>query len=67
MVLGSIVLVLVQAGIGMVVNLDVTIPAHHRGAHPSNYFAGSVHSVGWAIAHGPITGTPRDGVNHCLT
>jgi hypothetical protein len=52
MVLGAIVLTLVQAGIGMTVNLYVTVPAHHPGAHPSSYFGGSVHSVGWAIAHG---------------
>jgi hypothetical protein len=54
MVLGAIVLVLVQAGIGMVVNLYVTIPAHHPGAHPSNYFGGSFHSLAWAIAHGAL-------------
>jgi hypothetical protein len=52
LVLGAIVLTLVQAGIGMDVNLYVTVPAHHPGAHPSSYFGGSVHSVGWAIAHG---------------
>ena len=52
MVLGAIVLTLVQAGIGMDVNLYVTVPARHPGAHPASYFGGSVHSVGWAIAHG---------------
>jgi hypothetical protein len=52
MVLGAIVLVLAQTGIGMDVNLYVTIPAHHPGAKPASYFTGSVHSVGWAIAHG---------------
>ena len=50
--LGAVVLVLVQAGIGMVVNLDVTIPAHHPGARPANYFSGSASSIGWAITHG---------------
>ena len=45
-------LVLVQAGIGMIVNLDETIPAHHPGAHPSNYFTGSARSVAWAVSHG---------------
>jgi hypothetical protein len=54
MVLGAIVLVLVQAGIGMDVNLFVTIPAHHPGAPPSSYFGGSFHSVVWSIAHGAI-------------
>jgi hypothetical protein len=55
MLLGAIVLVLVQAGLGMVVNLYVKVPAHHPGAHPANYFAGSLHSVAWAIAHGAAT------------
>jgi hypothetical protein len=55
MLLGAILLVLVQAGLGMVVNLYVTVPAHHPGAHPANYFAGSLHSLAWAIAHGPAT------------
>jgi hypothetical protein len=44
--------VLIQASIGMVVNLDVTIPAHHPGARPSNYLSGSASSIGWAITHG---------------
>jgi hypothetical protein len=52
MILGAILLVLVQAGIGMDVNLYVTVPSSHPGAHPSNYFAGSFHSVVWAIGHG---------------
>jgi hypothetical protein len=52
MLLAAILLVLVQAGLGMAVNLYVTVPAHHPGAHPANYFAGSIHSVTWAIAHG---------------
>ena len=51
-VLGVSVLVLVQAGIGMIVNLDETIPAHHPGAQPSNYFTGSARSVAWAVSHG---------------
>ena len=47
-------LILVQAGIGMYVNLYVTIPAKHPGANPpfSNYLGGSSHSVAWALAHG---------------
>jgi hypothetical protein len=52
MLLAAILLVLVQAGLGMVVNLYVTVPAHHPGARAANYFAGSLHSVTWAIAHG---------------
>jgi hypothetical protein len=55
MLLAAILLVLVQAGLGMVVNLYVTGPAQHAGAHSANYFAGSLHSVAWAIAHGPAT------------
>jgi hypothetical protein len=54
MVFGAILLILVQAGIGMAVNLYVTVPAHHPGARPSDYFSGSFHSVVWAIAHGPV-------------
>lgn len=45
-------LTLVQAGLGTVVNLYVTVPAQHPGAHPASYFSGSLHSVGWAIGHG---------------
>ncbi len=52
MLLAAILLVLVQSALGMDVNLYVTVPAHHPGAHAGNYFAGSLHSVGWAIAHG---------------
>lgn len=54
MVLGALVLVLVQAGIGMDVNLFVTIPARHPGARPSSYLGGSFHGVVWSIAHGAI-------------
>jgi hypothetical protein len=52
MILGAIVLVLVQSGIGMDVNLFVAIPSQHPGARPSSYFSGSVRSVAWAVAHG---------------
>ncbi len=55
MLLGAILLALVQAGLGMIVNLYVTVPAHHPGAHPVNYFAGSLHSVASAITHGATT------------
>jgi hypothetical protein len=47
------VLVLIQAAIGMFVNLYVTIPAHHPGVRPANYFGGSARSVAWAVTHGP--------------
>jgi hypothetical protein len=52
--LGALLLVLVQAGIGMVVNLNVTIPSHHSGAHASDYFGGSFRSVVWSIGHGAV-------------
>ncbi len=54
MVLGATVLLLVQSGIGMDVNLFVTIPAGHPGARPSNYLGGSVSSIAWAIGHGAL-------------
>jgi hypothetical protein len=54
MAFGATLLVLVQAAIGMVVNLYVAVPTRHPGAHPSEYFGGSFHSVAWAIAHGAV-------------
>ncbi len=45
-------LVLAQAAIGVIVNLYVTIPTRHPGAHPSGYLGGSFHSIVWAIGHG---------------
>jgi hypothetical protein len=50
--LGVILVLLVQASVGMVVNLDVSVPVHHPGARPSNYLTGSLQSVAWAIGHG---------------
>jgi hypothetical protein len=52
LILGAVLSVLAEAGIGMVVNLYVTIPSRHPGEHPSDYSAGSFQSVNWAIAHG---------------
>lgn len=54
MLLTVILLTLIQAAIGMMVNLFVAIPRRHPGAEPSNYLAGSFHSVVWAVAHGPL-------------
>jgi hypothetical protein len=53
-VLGAMLLILVQAGIGMYVNLYVTVPLNHPGANPpfSNYLGGSMHSLAWALGHG---------------
>jgi hypothetical protein len=45
---------LAQFVLGMAANLFVTIPAHHPGARPGDYFAGSGQSVGWAISSGPL-------------
>lgn len=52
MTLGAIAVVLVQAALGMGVNLYVAVPAHHPGSRPSSYLAGSYHSVVWAIGSG---------------
>jgi hypothetical protein len=48
----TMILLLVQASLGMVVNLDVAIPDNHSGAQPSSYFSGSFRSVTWAVGHG---------------
>jgi hypothetical protein len=55
MTLATAVLVVIQAAIGMVVNLYVTVPAHHPGAHPANYISGSARSLTWAIGSGAIS------------
>lgn len=54
MVFAATLLLLVQSAIGIGVNLYVAIPPRHPGAHPSNYFTGSLHGVVWAIAHGAV-------------
>ncbi len=54
MTLLAAVLVVVQTAIGMVVNLYVTVPPHHSGAQPANYFTGSLQSVAWAVDHGAV-------------
>jgi hypothetical protein len=51
MTLGAVCLLVVQSGIGMAANLYVIVPNHHSGAHPSNYFSGSVNSIGWALSN----------------
>lgn len=51
-VLLALVTVLAQAALGMVVNLYVKIPPSHPGAHPGDYFSGSLSSIGWAIGQG---------------
>jgi len=52
MSLGAVLALLVQSGFGVAVNLYVTIPKHHAGANPSNYFSGSMRSLVWAMSHG---------------
>jgi hypothetical protein len=52
MTLGIAFLVIAQTAIGVIVNLYVTVPAHHPGARPANYFDGSLRSIAWAIGHG---------------
>lgn len=52
MLVTVVLAILAQASLGMAVNLYVAVPARHPGAKPSDYFAGSYHSVVWAIGHG---------------
>lgn len=54
MTLGIALLLVAQIAVGMVVNLYVTIPVHHPGTLPANYFTGSARSVAWAIGHGAL-------------
>lgn len=50
---GLIIALVAQFLIGMLVNLFVTIPDSHPGSKPTEYFAGSLQSVAWAISSGP--------------
>jgi hypothetical protein len=54
MTFGTVCIILLQSGIGMAANLYVIIPGSHPGAHPSDYFTGSVRSIGWAMSNGAI-------------
>src|SRR5262252_4750766 len=49
-----ILLLLVQFGIGMGINLFVGITRSHPGAQAHEFFSGAARSVSWAIAHGPL-------------
>ena len=42
-------LLVAQFLVGMAVNLFVTIPKHHPGARPPEYFSGALQSVTWAL------------------
>jgi hypothetical protein len=44
-----LVLLAAQFLLGMAVNLFVTIPTHHPGANPPEYFSGVFQSVSWAV------------------
>ena len=48
------VMLLVQFGFGMEINLFVGITRHHPGAGGTNFFSGVFDSVSWSIVHGPI-------------
>jgi hypothetical protein len=54
MLLGTLISLLVQFMLGMAVNLFVKIPEDHPGARPSEFFAGAVSSVTWALLQGPV-------------
>jgi hypothetical protein len=51
---GAAVVICLQSGLGMFVNLFVSIPEHHAGSNPSEFFSGSARSVGWAVDHGAV-------------
>lgn len=59
-------LLVVQSALGMVVNLYVAVPAHHPGAQPTTYFAGSMRSVAWALGHGGLALAVHAGVGLLL-
>ncbi|HYM97120.1 MAG TPA: hypothetical protein VET26_07460 [Candidatus Sulfotelmatobacter sp.] len=52
--LAGLIVLVIQFVLGMAVNLFVTVPTHHPGANPPEYFSGVAQSVTWAILHGPL-------------
>ena len=48
-----LVMLLVQFALGISSDLYATVAAHHPGAHPSDYFGGSLQSLAWALHHAP--------------
>jgi hypothetical protein len=48
------VFLLIQFGLGMGINLFVTIPQQHAGAGASNFVIGYFESVVWGIVHGGL-------------
>lgn len=53
-VLAYMGLLLVQFGLGMGINLFITIPEHHPGTGAPNFVAGFLQSIVWGIVHGPL-------------
>jgi hypothetical protein len=51
---GMILGLMIQFGLGMTVNLFVTVTRNHPGANPSEYFSGAAQSVVWAVTQGPF-------------
>src|SRR5215470_478430 len=51
--LAACLLLIAQFLLGMVVNLWVTVPAHHPDAGAHNFFAGAASAIVWVIPHGP--------------
>jgi hypothetical protein len=51
---GMILGLMVQFGLGMTVNLFVTVTRDHPGANPPEYFSGAAQSVVWAVTQGPF-------------
>ena len=51
--LAACMLLLAQYLLGMVVNLFVSLPAHHPGSGAGSYFAGVASGLAWVIPHGP--------------
>lgn len=49
-----IAMLVIQFGLGMEINLFVSITRHHPGTGAANFFSGIFGSVSWAIVHGPI-------------
>jgi hypothetical protein len=49
-----LLLLLIQFALGIAANLYVTVPIHHPGAGASDYFTGSLRSLGWALHAAPI-------------
>jgi hypothetical protein len=53
-IVGYMGFLLVQFGMGMGINLFITIPQNHPGADATNFVAGFFESVVWGIVHGPL-------------